>query len=107
MVRTCANPACSEPFVYFRSGKIYLIDRRKPNSLQESQAQAASDEYFWLCGKCAGTMRVVLCADGSVGIVKAPSAVEEWQEDQLLEVRRGPQGAMSNHSSTAIGRKVG
>src|ERR1051326_2121704 len=70
MVRTCANPACSEPFTYFRSGKIYLVDRRTPAGPEPAREHLLADEYFWLCGKCAGKMTITLSTDGSVTVAK-------------------------------------
>jgi hypothetical protein len=63
MTAKCANPSCSEPFHYFRTGKIYLIDLA---GAKPSVSGRRSPEYFWLCGECCRSMRVVLDRSGSV-----------------------------------------
>lgn len=63
MTAKCANPSCNEPFHYFRTGKIYLIDAPVANSpLNEKRMH----EYFWLCGECSRSMRVALDQNGAV-----------------------------------------
>jgi hypothetical protein len=69
MIDKCANPACSEPFHYFRSGRIYRIDRREIHS-PSSQVGAQRSEHFWLCGSCSPRFRVVLQADDSVAVAE-------------------------------------
>ena len=51
MVSQCANPECSEPFVYLRTGRLFAVPRRS------GAATRATVEYFWLCGSCAETMQ--------------------------------------------------
>jgi|HubBroStandDraft_6_1064221.scaffolds.fasta_scaffold197659_3 hypothetical protein len=63
MTAKCANPSCNEPFHYFRTGKIYLID--VPNAIPSLHARRPP-EYFWLCGECCRVMRVSLDQSGSV-----------------------------------------
>ena len=63
MTAKCANPSCNEPFHYFRTGKIYLIDAPiAKSSLNERRPH----EYFWLCGECCRSMRVALDQAGAV-----------------------------------------
>ena len=82
MVRTCANPACNEPFVYFRSGKIYLVDRRTSPVPPQAREQLSANEYFWLCGRCAATMKVVLCANGAVTVAEIAAAKRDGAQEQ-------------------------
>ena len=49
MTAKCANPSCNEPFHYFRTGKIYLIDAPTAKSALHERRPP---EYFWLCGEC-------------------------------------------------------
>jgi hypothetical protein len=51
LVSQCANPECSEPFVYLRTGKLFAVPRR------EVAGSSSSVEYFWLCGRCSETMQ--------------------------------------------------
>jgi hypothetical protein len=67
MTAKCANPSCSQPFLYFRSGKIFLIEA--PSSQPSSRdGVRKAPEYFWLCGECSRTMRVVLDPMGAATI---------------------------------------
>jgi hypothetical protein len=50
MVSQCANPGCHEPFVYFRSGKLFAVPRRV------GRVARATIECFWLCQRCAESM---------------------------------------------------
>jgi len=72
MTAKCANPDCSQPFHYFRTGRIYLIDI--PNGLSKRSVRKAP-EYFWLCGECCRSWRVVVNHDGVV--VVEPSLPQE------------------------------
>jgi hypothetical protein len=72
MTAKCANPSCSQPFHYFRTGKIYLIET--PNNKSDAIGKKAP-EYFWLCGECCRSMRVALDHSGSV-VVQTDRSVE-------------------------------
>lgn len=59
MLSKCANPACSERFLYLHQGKLFQL-----TPLPELQAVAGQflpqmHERFWLCDRCAKTMTVV------------------------------------------------
>jgi len=47
VVAKCANSACGEPFLYFRSGKLYQFPRVRKTD------ENARVEAFWLCQDCA------------------------------------------------------
>lgn len=67
MTAKCANPACNQPFHYFRSGRIFLIDAPALPPLANRNPRTGP-EYFWLCGDCCRTLRVVLDREGAVAI---------------------------------------
>jgi hypothetical protein len=50
VVSQCANPRCDEPFIYFHSGKLFAVPRRK------SSMMGATTEYFWLCQRCTESL---------------------------------------------------
>jgi hypothetical protein len=66
MTTKCANPACTRPFLYFRSGKIYLIDALASNEGGSPESARKDIEYFWLCGACSQYMQVTLDRNGAV-----------------------------------------
>lgn len=58
MLNQCANPACAKPLVYLREGRIFVFDVPSANGADGSKRNRHL-EHFWLCGKCARTMRLV------------------------------------------------
>lgn len=66
MTAKCANPSCARPFLYFRSGKIYLIDSFSSNDGGSPESARKNTEYFWLCGSCAQEMQVTLDRNGEI-----------------------------------------
>lgn len=65
MTAKCANPACSQQFLYFRTGRIFLIEIAPTPGSTDSRR---GPKYYWLCGDCSRTMKVVLDRTGSVAI---------------------------------------
>jgi hypothetical protein len=60
MVARCANPECGAPFLYLRDGKLFAMPR------PSASVRATRVEYFWLCGNCAGKLRVDSFLEGRV-----------------------------------------
>lgn len=61
MLSKCANPACSNIFLYLHQGKLFRLDT---DTLQlegdsSSRQPRARMEFFWLCDNCAAQMTVV------------------------------------------------
>lgn len=58
MLNQCANPTCAKPLMYLRDGRIFVFD--VPSGTAANGAKRSRRlEHFWLCGKCARTMRLV------------------------------------------------
>src|SRR5882762_9224018 len=74
MTAKCANPGCTIPFHYFRSGKIYLIDTAISSGGTRSSSTPRDVEYFWLCGDCSRNMQVTLDRNGLVVVVQMTGA---------------------------------
>jgi hypothetical protein len=85
MTTKCANPSCTQPFLYFRSGKIYLIDALASNDAGPPERPRRGTEYFWLCGACAQNMQVTLDRSGTVVV----QAIAESREPAF-----GPRSAL-------------
>jgi hypothetical protein len=75
MLSKCANPACATPFQYLREGRLFkfelellepkgpvLVGGRFPND----QKPVRKVEHFWLCGRCARNMTLVLESERKV-----------------------------------------
>ena len=60
MISKCASPSCGAPFRYLREGKLFqLYTGPDPGpSSGPGQKTARQMEYFWLCGRCAATLRL-------------------------------------------------
>jgi hypothetical protein len=59
MVSKCANPACSQRFLYLHQGKIFQLT---PTPEVEAVGRGFSlslYERFWLCDKCCKEMTLV------------------------------------------------
>lgn len=56
MVSTCANPECSAPFLYLRSGQLFVFPPDRPG---------CRIECYWLCDDCAA--RFALSRDIDTG----------------------------------------
>lgn len=55
MLAKCANPACGAHFRYLHEGRIFNF----PFS-ESGTPGVARVEHFWLCGKCATSLTVVM-----------------------------------------------
>ena len=82
MVETCANPACSAPFRYWRSGKLFRCDVKTPSKPcldvpdEISQLKPVrSSVFFWLCENCCSTM--TLSFDPHKGLTMVPLRTTE------------------------------
>ncbi len=65
MVSRCANPDCGAPFLYLRTGKLFVMPR-SGFSTRHSRV-----EYFWLCGNCSGNLTIDSFCDGGIPVLHA------------------------------------
>jgi len=73
MLSKCANPSCSNPFLYLREGKLFRFEMVRPAN-GNGNGQGPDDtqkllhrlEYFWLCDSCASQMTIVRSEGGDV-----------------------------------------
>jgi len=84
MVGTCAN--CSKPFRTLRSGKLFLVEAAGdiepviPGGKQPVYAPIPRRIlYFWLCGACAKTMRIVFERKSGVRVEALPVAADHMR----------------------------
>ncbi|HTR65405.1 MAG TPA: hypothetical protein VMH85_06510 [Terriglobales bacterium] len=82
MLSKCANPSCSNPFLYLNRGKLYRMEMDAgPPEASVSAADFAPNkccrriEYFWLCNECAP--RMTLTFKKGVGIRATPAPRSE------------------------------
>lgn len=59
MLAKCVNPVCGEHFRYLHEGKIFNIEIDPP-APGASPGPHHRIEHFWLCDRCARSLKVVL-----------------------------------------------
>jgi len=68
----CANPDCSNHFLYLREGKLFRMEVSDPSQdttvRVEVRKAVIRQEYFWLCADCARHMTVVRNKDGRIRV---------------------------------------
>jgi hypothetical protein len=84
----CANPICPNPFHYFRSGKIDLIDWVVSGATLRGNG-AREVEYFWLCGQCSANMRVTMDGYGEVVVERVAPPALKTRENSAAEQKVG------------------
>lgn len=68
MITKCANQMCGQPFLFFRGGKLFIVDMRsnpQPGNPGTKDRAPQKLEHFWLCELCAATMTLVVGQQGS------------------------------------------
>ena len=82
MLSKCLNQQCSARFRHLGNGRLFRIDfadAAKRNPWEQTAADYAQRthavEHFWLCGRCAATMTVVLAKNGEVQVVELPQKI--------------------------------
>ena len=86
----CANPRCSKELLYFREGRLELLEleshsdhRFKPDDGAFAMRPSRS-KFFWLCGECTKTL-----------------IVKRWTISGLVVVLRNQKTAGSHPNLTA------
>ena len=59
MVSKCANPECSEKFLYLHQGKIFQLTPTPEVEAVGRSSPRSLYERFWLCDKCCKEMTLV------------------------------------------------
>lgn len=85
MIEKRANPRCGEPFMYFRGGRIYVIDHSDLTSQKCPAGVGGKAEHFWLCPACCRqNPSAISISNGTVRVVlypKVPSSSQNPRED--------------------------
>ena len=77
MITKCANDLCGQPFLFFRGGKLFILDVRSnpqpgnPNSAEQAPQKL---EHFWLCEHCAASMTLVVGQGSTPRVIPAACA---------------------------------
>lgn len=71
MLAKCANPGCSNHFLYMDEGKVFRFETRcasngDPQITEKKTARRI--EFFWLCSNCASQMTLVYRNGQGVGV---------------------------------------
>lgn len=70
MMDQCANPTCARPLIYLREGRVFVFDVPSGNGANGLK-RTRHLEHFWLCGKCAQTMRLAQHGE-AVEVIRKP-----------------------------------
>ena len=87
MITKCANQMCGQPFLFFRGGKLFIVDvhsNPQPGNPSTKDQAPQKLEHFWLCEHCAATMTLV------VGKGKTPRIILTTCENLQLSGKRLP-----------------
>lgn len=74
MVSKCANPACSERFLYLHQGKLFNLAPTPEVEAARGSFVPTLYERFWLCDQCCQRMMLVW---GGTGVKLVPLRREE------------------------------
>lgn len=55
MLSKCANPECTNRFLYLRGGRLVPVKLHSPAA---GSGEPPRQELFWLCPECADTVRL-------------------------------------------------
>jgi len=79
MVSKCANPECSESFLYFHQGKLFRLetegreDRRRQLGDETGISKPLRRlEFYWLCGGCAETLTIAFEKGSGISVRPRP-----------------------------------
>ena len=67
MLSKCINPACFAPFRYLHEGRVFQMETSAPATGSDKKP-CHKIEFFWLCEKCARSLKVV--ADHGVVVTR-------------------------------------
>lgn len=59
MLSKCANPECSERFLYLHKGRLFHLTPSPEVAAAEGESFPTLHERFWLCELCSKSMTVV------------------------------------------------
>ena len=75
MLQKCANPGCSTPFRFLRTGKLFRVHIDSEGDIQivaVARTRPLRNEYFWLCQACSAQVQIRF--DAREGLIVAPLA---------------------------------
>ena len=87
MVSKCANPRCSERFLYLHQGKIFQLTPTPDVEAVGGGFSPSLCERFWLCDKCCKEMTLVW---GGTEPKLVPLPAEPVAQPPALEVEARP-----------------
>ena len=86
MLSKCANPACLARLHYLHEGRIFKVEMGAVASDSDS-SPTRRIEHFWLCERCAQTLKVVL-ENGVVTTHPLHRALPEGAAQKKLKSKR-------------------
>lgn len=98
MVSKCANPACSERFLYLHQGKIFQLTPTPEVEAVGGGFPPSLCERFWLCDKCCKKMTLVW---GGTEAKLVPLPAERVAPPSPVPVKAEEKDRPKKHAATA------
>jgi hypothetical protein len=76
MLAKCANPTCTERFLYLHQGKLFQLTPTPEVQAVSGGALPLLSERFWLCEKCCKHMTLVWGGGEPKVVPLPPGAIE-------------------------------
>jgi hypothetical protein len=89
MIEKCVNPFCGEPFIYFRGGRIYVIDHSDLTGHKCPTGISRKTKCFWLCPTCCRqNTSAISLSNGAVRVVLYPKLPNSGAKLRKEDARR-------------------
>jgi len=92
MLARCVNESCKRPLYSFSEGRLFQFEVVSISLAASDEGSAPFDEkpqretvHFWLCGRCASTMSLVLEPARGLKLVSLEEQNQTSTESQLAE----------------------
>jgi len=102
MVSKCANPACSERFLYLHQGKLFHLTPTPDLEAAEGESSSALYERFWLCDQCCKKMILVW---GGTEAKLVPLPAEPVAQPSAIPASVGARRKPTRRAATAGSRR--
>ena len=112
MLSKCANPACTNLFLYLHQGQLYRMDSSGHEPVSSPfRGNAHRVEFFWLCDECAANMTVtfekgrglVVQPFGSMPSAASPSPAQDVSTSRLSRSSESAASRLTSECHPAAG----
>lgn len=108
VIKTCANPACAAPFLYWRGGRLFRFEMKAPydpclDVAEHNRERKPSRRsvFFWLCENCCSTMVLRFDQRRGVAVVPLRSMKRDGSLTGPKDVRKFNAAPLTSREQTA------